>query len=533
MAAAAAGLLVAAIGAAAWYVIGNAPPAPTDANRVAVLYFEDVSGGPLTHIADGLTESLIDQLSTVAALDVISQDGVRAFRGKSVPLDSIGRTLQVGSIVRGSVEPDGGRIRVTVRLVDALSDADIGRKSFQFDTAQVVALQGQLATQVVEFLRERLGNEVRLRGDRAGTASNEAWTLVERAGKLRKDSDSLAASGAPDAALVALARGDTLLAAAERLDARWAKIPVLRATFMQVRARQLTQNPAALKATIDTGLVHANRAMQLQPNNSDAFHVKGELELLAFRRRVEPDQRRNDRLLVAAESSLTRAVELNNNQAGAWAALSSLHYAKPDIQAANLAALNAYRADAYLSSAKPILTRLFWTSHDLEQFPEALKWCNEGRRRFPLDPFFTACRLWMYTTRLERPNPDSAWYYRDRYVALTPENANDPTQRRAYAEKMGDLLVGGALARAGLADSARSVLVRARANAEVDPDLTLHGYEAAIRMILGEQDEAVRLLTSYLTANPGHGKGFATRTGWWWRDLQSNPKFKSLIAGAR
>ncbi|HUR92886.1 MAG TPA: serine/threonine-protein kinase [Gemmatimonadaceae bacterium] len=533
IAAAAGSLLVVAGAVGAWYAINRPTVAATDANRVAVLYFEDVSGGPLTHIADGLTESLIEQLSTVGALDVISKDGVRAFRGRDVPLDSVGRALQVGSIVRGSVEPNGRMVRVTVRLVDALSDADIGRKSFEFDTARVVALQGQIATQVVEFLRERLGNEVRLRDDRAATTSNQAWTLVERAGRARKDADSLAAAGAPEAAFAALARADSLLASAERFDGRWSKIPVLRANVMQARARQQVGNPTALAATIDTGLAHAGRAIRLQPNNADAFQVQGVLQLLAFQLRIETDPRRHDRLLAAAESSLTRAVELNSGQAGAWAALSSLHYSKPDIQAASVAALNAYRADAYLSSAKLILTRLFWTSHDLEQFPEALKWCNEGRRRFPQDPFFTACRLWMYTTRLERPDLDSAWAYRGRYVALTPENASDPTQRRAYAAKMGDVLVAGALARAGLADSARSVLQRARAGADVDPDRTLQGFEAIIRVILGEHDEAVTLLASYLSANPGHGRGFATGTGWWWRDLQSNPNFKRLIAGAR
>jgi hypothetical protein len=54
-----------------------------------------------------------------------------------------------------------------------------------------------------------------------------------------------------------------------------------------------------------------------------------------------------------------------------------------------------------------------------------------------------------------------------------------------------------------------------------------------MRVILGDQDEAVRLIADYLTVNPEHRRGFASRTGWWWRDLQSNGKFKALIAGAR
>jgi serine/threonine-protein kinase len=518
-----------AVGGFLFFRKGAPPPAAAgaDAKRVAVLYFDDASNGSLRYLADGLTESLIDRLSTISALDVISKDGVRPFRGADVSGDSVAKVLQVGSIVRGSLEPEGGKVGLEIRLVDAAANVDIARKRFDVDTAHIVASQAELATNVADFLREHLGAEIRLRDERAATTSSQAWTLVERAGKLRKDADSLAATGGTDAALTAIARADSLLAAAQRLDGQWAKIPVLRANAMYAKASQLTRQPSQMAAAIDDGLSHAEQALRLQPNNPDALEVKGQLLYLRYARRVDTDPSKIERLLPEAESNLQRAVELNKDQAGAWAALSSLYYSKPDIQAANTAALNAYRADAYLSSAKLILKRLFWTSHDLEQFPEALKYCTEGRRRYPTDPDFTSCRLWMYTTRYEKPDLDSAWAYRARYIALTPEKS------RPYAQKMGDILVAGAIARAGLPDSARHVLLRARATPEEDPSRDLEGTEAVIRVILGDQDEAVRLIADYLTVNPGHRKGFATRTGWWWRDIQGNPKFKALIAGAR
>ena len=524
---AAVAIVLAFIGAR-YFMKRSAPAVASDASRrVAVLYFDDASNGSLRYLADGLTESLIDRLSTVSALDVISKDGVRNFRGHDISSDSVAKALQVGTIVRGAVEPDGGKVHLTVRLVDAASDVDLARQKFDVDTANIVASQTQLATNVVDFLRQQLGNEVQLREDRAATTSSKAWTLVERAGKLRKDADSLATLGAGDAALGTLARADSMLADAQRLDAQWSKVPVLRASTMFATAMQLAKNPASMADAIDKGLADAEEALKLKPNDPDALEIKGELQFLRYSKRIDSDPAKIDRILPEAEANLTQAVNLNRDQAGAWAALSSLYYAKPDIQAANNAALNAYRADAYLSSAKLILKRLFWTSHDLEQFPEALKWCNEGRRRFPADPDFTACRLWMYTTRLAQPDVDSAWIYRTRYVALVPE------AKRPEAQKLGDILVAGALARASLKDSARRVLVRARATPEQDPSRELEGDEAVIRVILGDQDEAIRLISDYLTVNPGHRKGFATRTGWWWRDIQGNPKFKALIAGAR
>jgi TolB-like protein len=496
--------------------------------RLAVLYFSDLSpGNRLGYLADGLTESLIDRLSDIPVLDVVSRDGVRVFRGKDVSTDSVGRALGVGSVLRGSVDSDAGKVRVTVRLVDAGSDADIDRKSFAIDTTQMKSAQAAVAAQVVDFLRQRLGDEVRLRADRTATNSSQAWTLVERANKLRKDADSLGLAGARDATLATLSQADSMLVTAATFDDRWAKIPTMRARVMYARARQFTAAPADLIAAVDTGVVRADDALKLQPNSADALQVRGDLQFFRYARRVDSDERTSNRLLSGAEADLTHAVDLNKDQADAWATLSELYYDRQNIQSANIAALNAFRADAYLSSARRILIRLFWTSHDLEQFPEALKWCNEGRRRYPTDAFINSCRLWMYTTRLAKPDVDSAWIYKKQYVALSPADG------RVTADKMGDILVAGALARAGLPDSARHVLLRARATPQQDPDRELEGNEAVMRVILGDQDEAVRLIADYLTVHPAHRKGFATRVSPWWRDLQSNPKFRQLIAGAR
>lgn len=499
-----------------------------NASRFAVLYFDDGGNGNLRYFADGLTESLIERLSTVRSLDVISKDGVRPFRGKAVTPDSVGKALQVGRVVRGTVAPDGAKVRVTVYLADGQSGNDLDSKSVTVDTSQALNAQTQVASALADFLRETAGAKEALQRDRAETKNNQAWLQLERAEKLRKDADSLIGAGAGDAALASVARADSLLVSAGQLDPQWAKIPTRRASLMALRAKQLAKQPQLSIIALDSGLAYANRALELQPNSADAYEVKGELQFLRFQQRVDPDPRKVDTYLAAAESSLTKSVELNKDQAGAWATLSSLYYfSKVDIQNANAAALAAYRADAYLSRANQIIQRLWLTSHDLEQFPEAQKWCDEGKRRFPSDPFYTFCRIALYTVPNSHPDIDSVWIYRQKYIALSPP------AKRPYATKFVDILVGGALARAGLDDSARHVLLRARATPAEDPERDLEGYEAVMRVILKDYDEAVRLIADYLTANPAHRKGFATRTGWWWRDIQGNPKFKALLAGAR
>ena len=52
-------------------------------------------------------------------------------------------------------------------------------------------------------------------------------------------------------------------------------------------------------------------------------------------------------------------------------------------------------------------------------------------------------------------------------------------------------------------------------------------------MILGDHDDAVRLIKSYLSVHPDHRRGFASGTVWWWRDLQAHPEFQRLVQAAR
>ena len=137
-------------------------------------------------------------------------------------------------------------------------------------------------------------------------------------------------------------------------------------------------------------------------------------------------------------------------------------------------------------------------------------------------------RLYMYRSKYQPPDIDSAWTYLNKYVELTPE------RDRPLARRKGEMLVAGALSYAGLGDSARRVLLRARTTSpEIDPRRELAAVEAGVRAIMHDDDEAIRLLKDYLTLNPEHQRGFSHRTSWWWRDLQSNPKFRAMIAGLK
>ncbi|HEY6208013.1 MAG TPA: serine/threonine-protein kinase, partial [Gemmatimonadales bacterium] len=230
-----------------------------DPRHVAVLYFQDLSQGKkLGYLADGLTEALIERLAGLPTLDVTSKNGAAQYRDVNVPRDSIARALKVGNLIEGSVEEVADRLRVTVRLVDGASGADVERQSFEWPKGDVLRVRDSVAAQVARFLRRPLGDEIRLREERKGTKNVAAWVLVQQAERESRDAQALAARDSLAAALGDLRRADTLLAQAEQLDANWPQPIVSRAAVAYRESRLLqTADPTRAALAIDRGLGHA------------------------------------------------------------------------------------------------------------------------------------------------------------------------------------------------------------------------------------------------------------------------------------
>jgi len=504
-----------------------ASAAGLDAQRVAVLYFEDLSAdGDLAYLADGLTEALIDQLAQVRALDVISRNGVAPYRDVGVPRDSIGRALDAGSLIDGSVEQRGDRLRVTVRLVDGVSGADFQRQSFEVPAGDVLAVRDSAAADVARFLRERLGEEVRLRERRASTASPEAWGFVQRAERFRKDGEGLVEEDDIDGAFAAFDRADSILQVAEVVDAGWVEPIVLRGQIAYRRGRLDFENWGEWA---DVAFGHASRALELMSNDGEALELKGTLEYATwlFERPADTDEA--NRLLDQAKTDLESATRFDPTLASAFSTLSHLYYQVEDNPSVVLAARRAYEEDAYLEFADAILWRLFNASLDLEQLSQAERWCEEGTNRFPDNYRFASCQLMLLVTPAQDPDVDRAWELAAQIDSLSPARWSE------YEHVDGLMFVGGVLARAGLADSARAVLARAHGmvTTEVDPDQSLLGHEAYMLTLLGDLDGAVALMRQYAAAHPGHFES-ATGVSWWWRELMSHPDFQDLVQqGAR
>jgi tetratricopeptide (TPR) repeat protein len=209
--------------------------------------------------------------------------------------------------------------------------------------------------------------------------------------------------------------------------------------------------------------------------------------------------------------------------ARAWTYLSHLLAGQGQTAESKLAAVRSYEADPYLSSAKQTLYRLFGASFDLEDQVEAAHWCDEARRRFPEYYRFAECQLWLMTMKGQTPDINKAWQVQDQFVKMTPPNL------RAYFTLYGRMIVALALVRAGLPDSARSLVAHSRGDATIDATHDLAYYEALVRIQLGDRDEAFRLLSTYVAANPQMRGGIAKDETWMLRDLRSDPRFVTLF----
>ena len=490
-----------------------------DPTHLAVLYFDQQ--GPdsnLRSVANGLTEDLIDRLGAVQALSVISADGVRPFRERPVPLDSLGAMLGVGTLVTGTVSGTVARPRVTVRLVDPASGRLLDSKVVEPNRGDLLALRGALAEQVALVLRERLGREIKLREQRSGTANAAAWVYLQRAEKLSEDAMSLFRSGDPSGADRMLDSADSLLAAASMLDPAWAD-PVLQRGWLAGNHLEVGDTAGSRTYTtwLPAGIARANDVLARRPGYPPALELRGYFRFLDWQLNGRGDETEID----AAERDLRgAAVPENPTQARAWSTLGQVLLERGSFAEANLAARRAYEADAFVADRQGILFRLYLTSLMTRKWDQANQWCKQGYARFPEVWQFSFCQLTLlYVPSPMEPSAAEAWRLVSQLERVTP-----PSERKIFYPRW-RMIAAGVLARAGATDSARRTRNAARAAGAGDEELDF--YEAGVDVWLGEHAESVRLIGRYLGNSP-QSKAFIAGDPVF-EPLHRDPRFRALV----
>lgn len=156
---------------------------PFDSRTLAVLPFENISGADDAEpFAAGLHDDLLTELSRISALTVISRTSVIGYRGGGKTIPQVARELGVGTIVEGSVQLAGDRVRLNVQLIDAGSDVHRWAERYdrELTTKNIFEIQTELAGRIAASLQAQLTVEERARRAHLPTDELEAYRLHAR-----------------------------------------------------------------------------------------------------------------------------------------------------------------------------------------------------------------------------------------------------------------------------------------------------------------------------------------------------------------
>jgi len=147
-----------------WRHSGSRMPMPSAAplrlKSIVVLPFTNLSDDPNDeYFADGLTDEVIADLSTIRALRVISRTSSMALKQSPRDLRSIAADLRVAYVLEGTVRRSGNRLRVIAQLIDAAADDHVWSGKLDSTLEDAFVVQEQLARQIVAALRLRLTSD--------------------------------------------------------------------------------------------------------------------------------------------------------------------------------------------------------------------------------------------------------------------------------------------------------------------------------------------------------------------------------------
>jgi TolB-like protein/Tfp pilus assembly protein PilF len=152
-----------------------------DKPSLAVLPFANMSSDPQQeYFADGITESLITELSRLSGLFVISRHSSFVYKGISKRAEEIGTELGVKYLLEGSVQRVGEQVRITAQLVDTTSDAHLWAERYDREIKDIFAVQDDVTRRIIAVLQVKLASNEAERFGHGGTVSIEAHDALLR-----------------------------------------------------------------------------------------------------------------------------------------------------------------------------------------------------------------------------------------------------------------------------------------------------------------------------------------------------------------
>src|SRR4029453_9792932 len=128
-----------------------------DKPSIAVLPFVNMSGDPQQeYFSDGMTDTLITDLSKLAGLFVIARNSTFVYKGKAIKPQPVGQELGVRYMVEGSVQKAEARVRINAQLVDTTTGHHVWAERYDGELKDIFALQDEIVQKIVTTLRLQL-----------------------------------------------------------------------------------------------------------------------------------------------------------------------------------------------------------------------------------------------------------------------------------------------------------------------------------------------------------------------------------------
>lgn len=234
---------------------------------IAVLPFTELGEDPArSYFGDGLTEDVITALGRFPSLAVISRNSSFRYRGREIDPKTVGHELGAQYVLEGSVRREGERIRVSARLVDARTGAQLWAERYDEDARSVFELQDAITRRVAALLVRHITRAEIERAERQRPGQSSAYETYLQALAAQRAHLSAADPAA------ALRQGRQLLEKAIALDPRFAPSHVIlannyMASYLEPHIEGEYRNPSNLDRARDA----AQQAMRLDPSSSEAL----------------------------------------------------------------------------------------------------------------------------------------------------------------------------------------------------------------------------------------------------------------------
>lgn len=460
---------------------------------LAVLPFANLSGDPGNdYLGDGISEELISGLSRLPGVRVAARTSSFAFKGRSVDLATIGRTLDADVVLAGSVRRSGTRLRVSAELTRARTGRVLWSETYDRQFDDVLAVQEEIARAIADALEvgalagEGSGANVAAAGGRMRrrpTSDITAYELYLR-GRFewsRRRLESLRA---------ALALYDS----ATRLD------PSFALAHAGIADAYIVLGNWGYVAAAEAGersLAAARRAVAV-----DSTLAEGHASLASVLCTYVWDW-------PASERAFTRSIQLNPGLATTRYFYSRCLLGHGRVADATAQAREALRLDplnAHIATALASALMVAGRSDSAIQVAE---------RALRHDPANAAARFWLATAYVDRQNLEKA----DEVArAMSPEERRSPLM----------VSLTGSLA---ALSSDRATAGRAIATLSTSPDANAFAI-AMVHAALGDRDAAMRWVQR-AERERSDGLVVFARVIPWLEPLRADPRFQATLARVR